>query len=59
MVGRLRETPPFVTGNPETLAEILRGHAQLAISHVQVVLDRDTVAGVEAVGRVLDVLDRR
>ena len=56
--GRPRETPPYVTGDAETLAEILRGHAQEGISHVQVVLDPNTVAGVEAFGRVLEVLDR-
>jgi alkanesulfonate monooxygenase SsuD/methylene tetrahydromethanopterin reductase-like flavin-dependent oxidoreductase (luciferase family) len=56
--GRPRETPPCVTGDVETLAEILHGHAQDGISHVQVVLDPNTVAGVEAFGRVLEVLDR-
>jgi len=59
MVGRPRKTPPIVAGNPGTLAEILRGDAQLAIGHVQVVLDPDTLAGVEAFRRVLEVLDRR
>jgi hypothetical protein len=53
-----RETPPFVTGDAEKLAEILRGHAQEGISHVQVVLDPNTVAGVDAFGRVLELLDR-
>ena len=56
--GRPRETPPYVTGDTEILAEFLRGHAREGISHVQVVLDPNTVAGVEAFGRVLEVLDR-
>ena len=56
--GRPRETPPFVTGDAEVLAGILRGHAEEGISHVQVVLDPNTLAGVEAFGRVLEILDR-
>lgn len=56
--GRPRETPPFVTGNAETLAEILRGHSRAGICHVQVVLDPNTVAGVEEFARVLEYLDR-
>lgn len=56
--GRPRETPPFVTGDAETLAEHLRGHARAGISHVQVVLDPNTVAGIEAFAPVLEHLDR-
>jgi probable F420-dependent oxidoreductase len=56
--GRPRETPPFVTGDAEVLAGILRGHAEEGISHAQVVLDPNTLAGVEAFGRVLEILDR-
>ena len=56
--GRPRETPPFVTGDAEMLAEILRGHARQGISHVQVVLDPNTAAGVEEYARVLEYLDR-
>ena len=57
--GRPRQTPQFVTGDSEALAEILRGHAEEGISHAQVVLDPNTPAGVEAFGRVLEILDRR
>jgi hypothetical protein len=49
---------PFVVRDVETLAENLRGHAEEGISHVQVVLDPNTLAGVEAYGRGLEVLDR-
>jgi probable F420-dependent oxidoreductase len=56
--GRPRETPPFVAGDPEALAEILRNHARQGIEHVQIVLDPNTVAGVEEVARMLEFLDR-
>jgi probable F420-dependent oxidoreductase len=56
--GRPRETPPFLTGDPQTLAETLRGHAGEGISHVQAVLDPNTVGGVESFARVLEELDR-
>ena len=56
--GRPREKPPFLTGSPEELAEALRGHAREGISHVQVVLDPNTVAGIEALAPVLELLDR-
>ena len=56
--GRPRETPPFMTGDAETLAQTLRGHAREGISHVQIVLDPNTPAGVEEFARVLEHLDR-
>ena len=56
--GRPRETPPFLTGDVETLAQTLRGHAREGISHVQIVLDPNTPAGVEEFARVLELLDR-
>jgi alkanesulfonate monooxygenase SsuD/methylene tetrahydromethanopterin reductase-like flavin-dependent oxidoreductase (luciferase family) len=56
--GRPRETPPFLAGDDETLAETLREHARAGISHVQIVLDPNTVDGVEAFARVLERLDR-
>ena len=55
--GRPRENPPFVSGDAEALAEILRGYAEEGISHVQVVLDPNTTAGVEAFAPVLEGLD--
>jgi hypothetical protein len=55
---RARETPLFLSGDPEFLAETLRGHAHEGISHVQVVLDPNTIEGVETFARVLEHLDR-
>jgi hypothetical protein len=45
------------TGDPEFLAETLRGYAHAGISHVQVVLDPNTIEGVEMFARVLEHLD--
>jgi probable F420-dependent oxidoreductase len=56
--GRPRETPPFLSGSPEALAEVLRTMAEQGVSHVQVVLDPNTVAGIEALAPVLELLDR-
>ncbi len=56
--GRPREEPPFLTGSPEELAATLRALADEGISHVQVVLDPNTVAGVEALAPMLYALDR-
>jgi probable F420-dependent oxidoreductase len=56
--GRPRERPPFLTGSPEELAETFRGYAREGISHVQVVLDPNSVAGIEGLAPVLAILDR-
>lgn len=56
--GRPRETAPFLDGSAESIAETLRGHAREGITHIQIVLDPNTVAGVEQCARVLDYLDR-
>lgn len=45
-------------GNPEEMAETLRGHAALGISEVQVALTRGGVAGVEAFAPVIAALRR-
>lgn len=42
---------------PEILAGRLRGYASAGIAHVQLVLDPITVASVEYMGQVLDILD--
>ncbi len=55
--GRPRETEPFLTGSPEELAEAFRGYAREGISHVQVVLDPNDVAGIERLAPVLEILD--
>jgi len=56
--GRPRETPPYLAGDPEAIAETLRGHAREGISHVQIVLDPNSLKGVEAVAPILEYLDR-
>jgi len=55
--GRPREDGPVLVGNPETLANSLRRHADLGISHVQVVLDPNNLAGIEKFALVLEKLD--
>ena len=55
--GRPREDGPVLIGNPETLANSLRRHADLGISHVQVVLDPNNLSGIEMFARVLEQLD--
>ncbi len=56
--GRPREKPPYLTGDPEVIAETLRGHAREGISHVQIVLDPNSLEGVEALAPMLEYLDR-
>jgi alkanesulfonate monooxygenase SsuD/methylene tetrahydromethanopterin reductase-like flavin-dependent oxidoreductase (luciferase family) len=55
--GRPREDGPVLIGNPETLANSLRRHADLGISHVQVVLDPNNLSGIEKFALVLERLD--
>ena len=45
-------------GTPDELAEALRAYAREGIGHVQLVLDPITEASIEAVGPVLERLDR-
>jgi probable F420-dependent oxidoreductase len=56
--GRPREKIPALSGSPEELAEAFRAYAREGISHIQVVLDPNTVAGIEALAPVLDLVDR-
>lgn len=49
---------PPLRGTPEELAAQLRAYAEIGVSHVQVWPEPNTVAGVEAFGRVLEALDR-
>ena len=46
------------TGSAEQLAAVLRGYAAAGISHVQVMLAPNTLAGIEAFAPVLELLDR-
>jgi len=47
-----------VSGPPEAIAEHLRAFAAEGITHVQLVVDPITVGSVEALGAVLELLDR-
>ena len=53
-----RETGPFLTGSPEELALTLRAFAGEGISHVQIVLDPNTVESIELLAPTLEILDR-
>jgi alkanesulfonate monooxygenase SsuD/methylene tetrahydromethanopterin reductase-like flavin-dependent oxidoreductase (luciferase family) len=54
---RARDEPPL-SGSPAELAGALRRLAEAGIGHVQLVLEPNTVAGIEACAEVLEVLDR-
>jgi alkanesulfonate monooxygenase SsuD/methylene tetrahydromethanopterin reductase-like flavin-dependent oxidoreductase (luciferase family) len=51
-------TGPPLTGSPVEIAAGLRAYADAGISHVQVWLEPNTPAGIEAFAPVLDELDR-
>ena len=51
-----RATP--LMGTPAQLAEMIHAYARAGVSHLQVYLDPMTSAGVEALARVLELLDR-
>jgi alkanesulfonate monooxygenase SsuD/methylene tetrahydromethanopterin reductase-like flavin-dependent oxidoreductase (luciferase family) len=51
-------TPEFLTGTDEEIAEHLRAFARQGITHIQITPRIQGVAGVEAFGRVLEILDR-
>ena len=48
---------PPLTGTPEELAAGLRAYADAGISHAQVWLEPNTLVGIEAFSRVLELLD--
>lgn len=50
---------PGLRGAPEEIAAILRDHAAAGISHVQIWLEPNSLAGIEAFAPVLEILDRR
>jgi alkanesulfonate monooxygenase SsuD/methylene tetrahydromethanopterin reductase-like flavin-dependent oxidoreductase (luciferase family) len=52
------EQPAPISGPPDVIAERLRAFAGAGITHVQLVVDPITVASVEALGAVLELLDR-
>jgi alkanesulfonate monooxygenase SsuD/methylene tetrahydromethanopterin reductase-like flavin-dependent oxidoreductase (luciferase family) len=47
-----------LAGSPQTIADALRSFARLNITHVQLVLDPNTPAAIEAMAPVLELLDR-
>jgi alkanesulfonate monooxygenase SsuD/methylene tetrahydromethanopterin reductase-like flavin-dependent oxidoreductase (luciferase family) len=51
-------TGPPLTGSPAEIAAGLRAHADAGLSHVQVWLEPNTPAGIEAFAPVLEELDR-
>jgi probable F420-dependent oxidoreductase len=54
---RAANSPP-ASGSPEELAAVLRGFAGEGITHVQVWLEPNSLAGIEAFTPVLELLDR-
>jgi alkanesulfonate monooxygenase SsuD/methylene tetrahydromethanopterin reductase-like flavin-dependent oxidoreductase (luciferase family) len=56
--GESKPVAPPVEGAPEVIAEALRGFAREGIGHVQLVIDPITTASLEALGPVLELLDR-
>ena len=49
---------PALSGSPEVLADELRAYARAGIAAVQLVLDPITLGSIEALGSVLELLDR-
>ena len=49
--------PPW-QGDPETIADALRAYAREGIAHVQLVLDPITLASLEELAPILELLDR-
>src|SRR5262249_61719777 len=55
----LSSSVSFLTGTPEEIAEHMHSFAREGISHIQVTPRIQGVAGVEAFGRGLGLVDRR
>lgn len=49
---------PGLTGTPEEMAQRLRDYVALGISHIQIWLEPNNLAGIEACAPVLELLDR-
>ena len=52
-----RDTAPPISGAPDEIAQTLRRFATAGVSHLQLVIDPVTPAGVEALAPVLEALD--
>jgi probable F420-dependent oxidoreductase len=55
--GRPGQAVPSLTGTPEELAAEMRAYAALGVSHIQLYPDPCTVAGIEALAPMLEILD--
>lgn len=56
--GRPGQTVPSLTGTPQQMADELKRYAEIGVNHVQFYPDPCTVAGIEKLAPVLDILDR-
>ena len=56
--GDPKDNPAALEGSPDEMAEGLRAYAREGISLVQLVVDPITTGSLEALGRVLEILDR-
>ena len=56
--GRPGQAVPSLTGTPEELADEMRAYADLGVSHIQLYPDPCTVAGIEALAPMLEILDQ-
>ncbi|MBA2775184.1 MAG: LLM class flavin-dependent oxidoreductase [Chloroflexia bacterium] len=56
--GRPGQTVPSLIGSPEELADEMRAYAREGISHVQIYPDPCTLAGIEALAPMLELLDQ-
>ncbi len=52
-----RDTAPPLEGSPDQIAAVLRAFADVGVSHIQLVIDPITAAGIEALAPVLEALD--
>lgn len=56
--GRPGQNVPSLTGTPEQIADECRRYAEIGVSHIQFYPDPCTVAGIEQLAPVLDILDQ-
>jgi len=52
-----KRTPPL-SGTPEEMAGVLRAYAALGVSHIQILLDPNTIEALEGLAPVLELLDK-
>ena len=54
----IRSTSGPLAGSPEELAEAFRGYAREGIAHLMVIPNPNSLAGIEELARVVEILDR-